>query len=177
MSTPIPPNIKLEGLKLYAPRGARTSSAPDSLASPSQALPDVPECDQLRADEGVQPPAAPTETLSAGDAPIDDAVGTSLGLAEESARKWKALDQALAALRLERDPVGELPSAFKPPRSNHHLAQPGPRRRLSLDPEIVPPPPPGARPHIVAPMLIALTVGCAAVIGLTMISAFQPDAS
>jgi hypothetical protein len=48
---------------------------------------------------------------------------------------------------------------------------------LRLDPEIVPPPPPGARPHIVAPMLIALTVGCAAVIGLTMISAFQPDAS
>jgi hypothetical protein len=47
---------------------------------------------------------------------------------------------------------------------------------LRLDPEIVPPPPAGARPHIVAPMLIVLLVGCAAVIGLTMISAFQPDA-
>jgi hypothetical protein len=47
---------------------------------------------------------------------------------------------------------------------------------LRLDPEIVPPPPASARPHIVAPMLIVLLVGCAAVIGLTMISAFQPDA-
>ncbi|HJZ16725.1 MAG TPA: hypothetical protein VJ251_14875 [Stellaceae bacterium] len=47
---------------------------------------------------------------------------------------------------------------------------------MRLDPEIVPPPPAGARPHIVAPMLIVLLVGCAAVIGLTMISALQPDA-
>jgi hypothetical protein len=47
---------------------------------------------------------------------------------------------------------------------------------LRLDPEIVPPPPAGARPHIVAPMLMVLLVGCAAVIGLTMISALQPDA-
>ena len=48
---------------------------------------------------------------------------------------------------------------------------------MRLDPEIVPPPPTGAGPHIVAPMLIVLMVGCAAVIGLTMISAVQPDAN
>ena len=79
-------------------------------------------------------------------------------------------------LRLERDSVNKPPSAFDPPRLDHHLAEPAPRRRLRLDPEIVPPPPAGARPHIVAPMLIVLMVGCAAVIGLTMISAVQPDA-
>jgi hypothetical protein len=71
--------------------------------------------------------------------------------------------------------VSEPPSGFKPPWLNHHLAENAPRRRLHLDPEIVPPPA-GARPHIVAPMPIVLMVGCAAVNGLTMISAFQPDA-
>ena len=32
------------------------------------------------------------------------------------------------------------------------------------------------RPDIVTPILIVLTAGCAAIVGLTMISAFQPDA-
>ena len=77
MSTPIPPNIKLEGLDLYAPRGARTPSAPGSQASPSQTLPHVPECDQLRAEEGRQPSAAAAELLCAADTPIDDAIGTA----------------------------------------------------------------------------------------------------
>jgi hypothetical protein len=49
MSTPIPPNIKLEGLDLYAPRGARTPSAPGNQDSPSES-PDVPECGPLRAE-------------------------------------------------------------------------------------------------------------------------------
>ena len=80
MSTPIPPNIKLEGLDLYAPRAARTPSAPGSQASPSQTLPHVPECDQLRADEGEQPSAAAAELPCAGDTPIDDAIGTAPSL-------------------------------------------------------------------------------------------------
>ena len=67
MSTPIPPIIKLE----YAPRGARTPSAPGSRASPSQTPPHVPECDQLRAEEGNQPSAAAAKSLCAGDTPID----------------------------------------------------------------------------------------------------------
>ena len=176
MSTPIPPNIKLEGLELYAPRGARTPSAPGSQASPSQTLPHVPECDQLRAEEGKQPSAAAAESLSAGDTPIDDAIGTAPSLPDrEPSISAPSLPPA-PKLRLERDPVNEPPSAFDPPWLDHHLAEAAPRRRLRLDPEIVPPPPAGARPHIVAPMLIVLLVGCAAVIGLTMISAFQPDA-
>jgi hypothetical protein len=129
-----------------------------------------------RADEGEQPSAAAAVSLSAGDAPIDDAIGTSSGLAEERARKWKALDLALTALRFEQDPVSGPPSAFRPPRLDHHVAEPAPRRRLRLDPELVPPPPVGVRPHIFAPMLIVLMVGCAGVIGLTMLWAFQPDA-
>jgi hypothetical protein len=175
MSTPIPPNIKLEGLELYAPRGARTPSAPGSQASLSQTLPHVPECDQLRAEEGKQPSAAAAESLCAGDIPIDDAIGTAPSLPDrEPSFSAPALPPA-PKLRLERDSVNE-PSAFDPPQLDHHLAETAPRRRLRLDPEIVPPPPAGARPHIVAPMLIVLLVGCAAVIGLTMISAVQPDA-
>ena len=172
MSTPIPPIIKLE----YAPRGARTPSAPGSRASPSQTPPHVPECDQLRAEEGNQPSAAAAESLCAGDTPIDDAIGTTPSLPDrEPSFSAPSLPPA-AKLRLERDPVSGPPSAFKPPRFDHHLAEPAPRHRLRLDPEIVPPPPAGARPRLVAPMLIVLLVGCAAVIGLTMISALQPDA-
>ena len=173
MSTPIPPNIKLEGLELYAPQGARTPLAPGSQPSPSQTLPHVPECDQLRAEEGKQPPAAAAESLCSGDTPIDDTIGTAPSLPDREPAP--SLPPA-AKLRLEGDSVNEPPSAFDPPRLDHHLAETAPRRRLRLDPEIVPPPPAGARPHIVAPMLIVLLVGCAAVIGLTMISAFQPDA-
>ena len=176
MSTPIPPNIKLEGLELYAPRGARTPSAPGSQASPSQTLPHVPECDQLRADEGEQPSAAAAELLCAGDTPIDDAIGTAPSLPDREPSFYAPPLPPAPKLRLEGDSVNEPPSAFDSPRLDHHLAETAPRRRLRLDPEIVPPPPAGARPHIVAPMLIVLLVGCAAVIGLTMISAGQPDA-
>ena len=145
MSTPIPPNIKLEGLELYAPRGARAPSAPGSQASPSQTLPHVPECDQLRADEGEQPSAAAAELPSAGDTPIDDAIGTAPSLPDrEHSFSAHSLPPA-PKLRLERDPVSGPPSAFKPPRLDHHLAEAAPRRRLRLDPEIVPPPPAGAR--------------------------------
>jgi hypothetical protein len=84
MSTPIPPNIKLEGLDLYAPRRARTPSASGSQASPSQTLPYVPECDQLRAGEGRQPSVAAIESLSAADTPIDDAIGTTPSLPDKS---------------------------------------------------------------------------------------------
>jgi hypothetical protein len=176
MSTPIPPNIKLEGLDLYAPRGARTPSAPGIQASVSQTLPHVPECDQPRAEEAKQPSAAAAESLSAGDTPIDDAIGTTPSLPHQEPSISGASLPPAPKLRLERDPVSGPPSAFKPAWLDHHLAETAPRRRLPLDPEIVPAPPAGARPHIVAPMLIVLMVGCAAVIGLTMISAFQPDA-
>ena len=152
MSTPIPPNIKLEGLELYAPRGARTPSAPGSQASPSQTPPHVPECDQLRADEGEQPSAAAAESLCAGDTPIDDAIGTAPSQPDREPSISAASLPPAPKLRLEGDSVNEPPSAFDPPRLDHHLAEPAPRRRLRLDPEIVPPPPAGARPYIVAPM-------------------------
>jgi hypothetical protein len=159
MSTPIPPNTKLEGIDLCAPRGARTPSAP---------LPHVSECDQERADEREQPSAAVTEPPTAADTPINDTIGTAPSLPDQ--------EPSISASSLPPAPnlrsVIEPPSAgFTPP-----WLRTAPRRRLRLDPEIVPPPPAGARPHIVAPMLIVLMIGCAAVIGLAMISAFQPDA-
>jgi TPR repeat protein len=167
MSTPIPPNTKLEGLDLYAPRGARTSSAPDSQASPSQTGPDVPQSDPLQT-ESERPPAAATESRRVGGTPVDDAIEAIHSYLSASSL------QPVPKLRLERDPVNEPPPAFDPPWLGHR-AENAPRRRFRLDPEIVPPPP-GARPHIVAPTLIVLMVGCAAIIGLTMISAFQPNA-
>ena len=175
MSTPIPPNTKLEGLDLYAPRGARTPSASGSQVSPSQTCPDVPQSDPLGT-ESEQPPAAGTESLGAGRTPVDDAIETTHSSRDrEPSISAPSLPPA-PKLRLERDPVNEPPSAFDPPWLDHHRAENAPRRRFRLDPEIVPPPPPGVRPHIVVPMLIVLMVGCAAIIGLTMISAFQPDA-
>src|SRR6478609_3348832 len=158
MSTPIPPNTKLEGIDLYAPRGART---------PSALLPHVSECDQERADEREQPSAAVTEPPTVADTPVNDTIGTAPSLPDQ--------EPSISASSLPPAPnlrsVIEPSAAFAPP-----WLRTAPRRRLRLDPEIVPPPPAGARPHIVVPMLIVLMVGCTAVIGLTMITAFQPDA-
>ena len=116
MSTPIPPNIKLEGLELYAPRGARTPSAPGSQASPSQTLPHVPECDQ--------PSAAAAESLCAGDTPIDDAIGTTPSLPDREPSISAASLPPAPKLRLERDSVNEPPSAFDPPGSIIILLKP-----------------------------------------------------
>jgi hypothetical protein len=159
MSTPIPPNTKLEGIDLYVRRGART---------PSALLPHVSECDQERADEREQPSAAVTEPPTVADTPVNDTIGTAPSLPDQ--------EPSISASSLPPAPnlrsVIEPSAAFAPP-----WLRTAPRRRLRLDPEIVPPPPAGARPHIVVPMLIVLMVGCTAVIGLTMITAFQPDAS
>src|SRR6516165_2303739 len=76
MSTPIPPNIKLEGLELYAPRRARTPSPPGDQTT-SQGHPHVPECNQLGAEETKRPSVVATESLGTGDTPIDDAIGTT----------------------------------------------------------------------------------------------------
>jgi hypothetical protein len=119
-------DVKLEGLELYAPRGARTPSAPGSQASPSQTPPHVPECDQLRADEGEQPSAAAAESLSAADTPIDDAIGTTPSQPDREPSISGASLPPAPKLRLERDPVSGPPSAFKPLRLNHHLAEPAP---------------------------------------------------
>src|SRR4249920_1344477 len=115
MSTPIPPNIKLEGLELYAPQGARTPLAPGSQPSPSQTLPHVPECDQLRADEGEQPSAAAAELLCAGDTPIDDAIGTAPSLPDREPSFYAPPLPPAPKLRLEGDSVNEPPSAFDSP--------------------------------------------------------------
>jgi hypothetical protein len=158
MSTPIPPNIKLKGIDLYAPRGVRTPSAP---------LPHSSECDEERADQREQPLAAATEPPTAADTPGNDTIGTAPSLPDQQPSNSPPSLPPAPNLRSVAEPT----ATVTPPRLSTASG-----RRLRLDPEIVPPPPAGARPHIVAPMLIVLIVGCAAVIGLTMISAFQPDA-
>ena len=173
MSTPIPPNIKLEFMRRGG-RGRRRRRA-------VKRRPRRRFHTSRNATNRVQMKVSNRPRLL----PNRSALRTPRSMMR-SERRRHCLTESLPfprplfrqppKLRLERDPVSGPPSAFKPPRLDHHLAEPAPRRRLRLDPEIVPPPPAGARPHIVAPMLIVLLVGCAAVIGLTMISALQPDA-
>jgi hypothetical protein len=174
MSTPIPPNIKLEGLDLYAPRGARTPSAPGSQDSPSQTCSDVPECDPLRA-ESKQPHAAATESLGAAGSPVDDAIETTHSFRDREPSISALSLPPAPKLRSEGHPVDEPPPPTSPPWLAHDVDRTAQRRRLPLDPGIAPPPT-GVRPDIVTPILIVLIAGCAAVVGLTMISAFQPDA-
>ena len=174
MSTPIPPNFKLEGLDLYAPRGARTPSAPGSQDSPSQTCPDVPECDPLRA-ESKQPHAAATESLGAAGSPVDDAIETTHSFRDREPSVSALSLPPAPKLRSEGHPVDEPPPPTSPPWLAHDVDRTAQRRRLPLDPGIAPPPT-GVRPDIVTPILIVLIAGCAAVVGLTMISAFQPDA-
>jgi hypothetical protein len=173
MSTPIPPNIKLEGLDLYAPRSARTPSAPGNQDSPSES-PDVPECDPLRA-ESKQSHAAATESLGAGGTPVDDAIEKTHSFRDREPSISALPLPPAAKLRSEGHAVDEPPPPTSPPRLAHDVDKTAQRRRLPLDPGIVPPPT-GVRPDIVTPILIVLTAGCAAIVGLTMISAFQPDA-
>jgi hypothetical protein len=173
MSTPIPPNIKLEGLDLYAPRGTRTPSAPGSQDSPSQTC-HVPECDPLRA-ESKQPHAAATESLGAAGSPVDDAIETTHSFRDREPSVSALSLPPAPKLRSEGHPVDEPPPPTSPPWLAHDVDRTAQRRRLPLDPGIAPPPT-GVRPDIVTPILIVLIAGCAAVVGLTMISAFQPDA-
>jgi len=185
MSTPIPPNIKLEGIDLYAPRGAQTASAP---------IPPASVCNQERADNPEQPSAAATAPPTAADTPTNEGIGTAPSLPDQPPA---ANEPPTAADIPSNDTIGTAPSLLDqkrsvsasslPPAANlKSVIEPSaaftppwlrtaPRHRLRLDPEIVPPPPPGVQPRIVAPMLIVLMAGCAAVVGLTMIS-FQPDA-
>src|SRR6476660_9986445 len=102
MSTPIPPNTKLEGIDLYAPRGART---------PSALLPHVSECDQERADEREQPSAAVTEPPTVADTPVNDTIGTAPSLPDQ--------EPSISASSLPPAPnlrsVIEPSAAFAPP--------------------------------------------------------------
>ncbi len=174
MSTPIPPNTKLEGLDLYAPRGAQAASAPDSHTLTSPRCPDLVESEPPRA-ESEQPPAATTESLRVGDTPVS--------AADEATRPFRDLTASISAslppapkLTFDGEPVDGLLPPSNPPRLDDHVDKTTPRRHFPLDPEFVPPPPIGVRRDIVTPILIISIAGCAAIIGLTMISAFQPGA-
>ena len=172
MSTPNPPNTKLEGLDLYAPR-AQTRSASGSQDLPSQTCPDVPECDSLRAD-GKQPLVA--ATLGAGDSLGSDANEITLPFRDQEPPVSAPSLPPAPKLRFEGNPVDEPPPLSNPPWLAHHIDKTTPRPRLPLAPENVPPPPTGVRRDLVTPILIVSVVGCAAIIGLTIISAFQPGA-
>ena len=171
MSTPNPPNTKLDGLDLYAPRGAQTPLL--SQDSPPETCPDVSECDAPRA-ESKQPPAAAIELLR--DTPIGDANQTTLPFRDHEASVSAPSLPPAPKLRFEGHPIDEPPPLSNSPWLAHQVDRAPPRRRLPLDPQAVPQPPTGVRPDIVTPILIVSVVGCAAIVGLTMLSAFQPGA-
>ncbi len=177
MSTPIPQNTELEGLELYAPRRARTGPAPDSQVTDQQTLPLAPECDQPRSEENKQASAENDESVGAAETRIDDAIKAAIELARsladpEPAAAGPSLPPA-ANLRL---PIGALPPGPDDPLLHGHFAEGGPRRRLRLEPDMVPDPP-NAAPRRIAPILVAAIVLGAAIIayGFTVMPGFRSD--
>ena len=176
MSTPIPQDTELEGLDLYAPRRARTGPTPDGHRSDPQTLPLAPECDHPPAEEHKQTSADDDETVSAAQTRIEDAIKAAIELARslgdpESTPAPPSLPPT-ANLRL---PIGGLALGQDDPLPHGHFTESGPRRRLGLEPEVVPQPPNGARRRVVAPMLVAAMVLGAAIIayGFTVMPAFH----
>jgi hypothetical protein len=182
MSTPTPPDIKLDGLDLYAPRRALTQPTPGSEVPKAQ-MPSsyASEDDQPRAEESNQRPAADPDSIQTAEARINDAIEAVAGLGRslrDHPLASVALFPSAASSRLEqRDLAERLPSVSEAPWHDRRFAETGVRRRSGLDPEIVPEPPHLARRQIAAPVLVALMVGCVAIFGgVTIISTFQHDA-
>ena len=124
MSTPNPPNSKLEGLDLYASRGAQTSSARGSQDPPSQTFPDASEYDPPRADS--KQPAAASELLA--DTPVGNQTTLPSRDQEPSVSAYPL--PPAPKLRFQGDLIDELPPPSNPPGSLAILIRP--RRDVCL---------------------------------------------
>ncbi len=179
MSTPIPQDTELEGLDIYAPRRVRKQPTPENQVSDPQTLPLAPECDQPQAEQNEQASTARSESASAAETQIEDAIRAAIELARSLGGPEPPVPAAslpsAANLRLPPDQAPLPPS--QAPLLHGDFTKSGPRRRSGLDPEIVPGPPNRPRRRIVAPMLVAFTVLCAAIIayGFAITPGFQLD--
>jgi TPR repeat protein len=175
MSTPIPPNTELDGLDIYAPRRAR-SEPPNSQVSDPRTLTLAPECDQPKSDENNQASAADDKSASDAEMRIEDAIKAAIELARSLGDPEPAAPTLPPTANL-RLPIGGLPSRPDDPPLQGYFAEPGPRRRFLLEPEVVPQPANAARRRAVAPMLVAAMVLGAAIIayGFTIMPGFQVD--
>ena len=177
MSTPIPKNIKLEGLELYAPRRVRTQLTSEGEAPDSQNLPQTLASDQLHAEEENRASTPDGELLKSPETRIEDAIKATVELA--------------SSLRGQEPPLsrGSLPSTANPgssknegapppfvsPRPHSYFTENEPRARSRLDPEIVPEPPEDTRRRFATLVVVALIVLCSAIIAYYFTSGFQLD--
>ncbi|HXX04453.1 MAG TPA: hypothetical protein VEJ37_08965 [Xanthobacteraceae bacterium] len=173
MSTPIPPNTELEGVDIYAPRRARLEQ-PNSQISDPQTLTLAPDSDQPKADENNQASAAGAESASDAETRIEDAIKAAIELARSLGDPEPDAPTLPPTANL-RLPIGGLPPGPDDPRLQGYFAEPGPRRRFLLEPEVVPQPANAARQRFVAPLLVAAMVVGAAIVafGFTIMPSFQ----
>jgi hypothetical protein len=178
MSTPIPPNCKLEGLDLYAPRYARAQPAPESEDTPQQPSPHEPQQDQR----------SESQAAAATHAQIDAALRTLIDagrpcrdaptLAPAAPPPMPPMPRAANLPSSHSEPAERPPSAPDSPRPAQRLVQTRARHRSRLDPEIVPEPPLGAQRRTVLPLLVRLVLvagfAATAAYGLTIVSSLQP---
>jgi hypothetical protein len=185
MSTPIPPNAKLKGPDLYAPRRARAQAVDDSERSSLRARQDLQEREQPDAGENEeQTPLAPRAAQAAQER-LDDAIRQAIDMArldrEEGAHdtEEEAGDAAISFppapnLRmLDGGAAGPTADAY---RLDREMARAEQRRRWRLEPDILPEPPLGAERRMALLLLrFALVVGFAAFAAyvVTMIGPLQ----
>jgi hypothetical protein len=183
MSTPTPPNSKLDGLELYAPRWARSGSAPRDEAPSPEELPPEPAEDPPPEPNADQQPDA--ESLDAAQARLEEAIRAAVDISYSSAD----LEPPVATATLPRAPNLVPPQADavdEPPLAPDWLTRArygspsAPLLDSRLAPDIVPEPPIDTEARSAVPTLfrLSLMVGFAALVayGLTMTSWSQPDA-
>ena len=103
MSTPIPKNIKLEGLELYAPRRVRTQLTSEGEAPDSQNLPQAFASDQLHAEEESWALTPDGELLKAPETRIEDAIKATVELASSLRGQEPPLSRASLPSTANRD--------------------------------------------------------------------------
>jgi hypothetical protein len=176
MSTPIPKDIKLEGLELYAPRRVRTQFTSEGEAPEWQNLPQAVASDQQRAEKNRA--STPDDELpKSPETRIEDAIKATAELAS-SLRGQEPL-VSRATLPPTANPgfsqYDGAPPPFVSPRLRGYFTENEPPSRSRLDPDIVPEPPEDTRRHFVTPVVVALVVLCSAIIAYCFTSDFQLD--
>lgn len=177
MSTPIPKDIKLEGLELYAPRRSRTQSTSEGEAPDSQNLPQALASDEQHGEEDNRAPTADGELLKTPETRIEDAIKATVELA--SSLRGQEPPVSRASLPPTANPgfsqIEGAPPPFVSPRLHRYFTENEPRAPSRLDPEIVPEPPEDTRPRFVTPVVVALSVLCSAVIAYWFATGLQLD--
>jgi len=176
MSTPIPKDIKLEGLELYAPRRVRTQFTSEGEAPDWKNLPQAVASDQQRAEKNRV--STPDDELpKSPETRIEDAIKATVELA--SSLRGQEPPGSRATLPPTANPgfsqCDGAPPPFVSPRLRGYFTENEPPSRSRLDPDIVPEPPEDTRRHFATPVVVALIVLCSAIIAYYFTSGLQLD--